>query len=98
MKCILAQHFNKRFWNELLQAQTIINERIKITNLLKLKYSKKIIITLLLNVKTILAYNNRINIKQQTIDMWILNKLKSNDGFIESLKQCLTLLNVIWMH
>lgn len=50
-----------------------------------LKYSKKIIITLLLNVKTISTYNNRINIKQQTIDMWILNKLKSNDGFIESL-------------
>lgn len=60
-----------------------------------LKYSKKIIITLLLNVKTISTYNNRINIKQQTIDMWILNKLKSNNGFIESLKQCLTLLNVI---
>lgn len=60
-----------------------------------LKYSKKIIITLLLNVKTISTYNNRINIKQQTIDMWILNKLKSNDGFIESLKQCLTFSNVI---
>lgn len=28
--------------------------------------------------------------------MFILNKLKSKDGFIESLKQCLTFLNVIW--
>lgn len=29
--------------------------------------------------------------------MFILNKLKSKDGFIKSLKQCLTFLNVIWV-